>query len=450
MIKKIASLLIIVLSLLSFAPPQYAFTTDFDTCRVVEEFPDKITDITPHNSGYFVVGSEGGLSGVKYVHILISRTQGSVGQFIDESLPPPTHKRWDVIDGNIKITVKDLDTLGGHIHRKGKDERLYITLVDHIKDDHYYCATTLDILHVDRGGECNPIAGNPPGQLTPDNEIILKVPDIPSRYSDSTKLGVWISRDAFGVDAVENSKRGPSVAEVKDGYNMRVKLTPRKDLYYFQVNDRYEPDFNPLSFDPNVDFLCKGPFRVDQEGGGNVGLSECKIPTCPPSTRPVAGSCRDVADPKVIFAPITESVTCRDPYICPTDGSSTCQLKDADLFRDSFNAGTPYSFDPCPDNADESKNCKSVKTGLPGLTLGTSAQGIGKGLLGILITVGGAVAFIIIIITGYRLMTSGGDPEKIKAAREQLTSAIVGLLFIIFSISILSFLGVDVLGIFGP
>jgi hypothetical protein len=110
-------------------------------------------------------------------------------------------------------------------------------------------------------------------------------------------------------------------------------------------------------------------------------------------------------------------------------------------------SSSPYNFNPCSAGWTSSGNCDKVLTGL-GITFETSAQGIGKGLLGLLITIGGAIAFILIIITGYRLMTSQGDPEKIKAAREQLTSAIVGLIFIIFSIAILSFLGVDVLGIF--
>jgi hypothetical protein len=42
-------------------------------------------------------------------------------------------------------------------------------------------------------------------------------------------------------------------------------------------------------------------------------------------------------------------------------------------------------------------------------------------------------------------MTSQGNPEKVQAAREQLTSAIVGLLFIIFSLAILTIIGVDIL-----
>ncbi len=46
-------------------------------------------------------------------------------------------------------------------------------------------------------------------------------------------------------------------------------------------------------------------------------------------------------------------------------------------------------------------------------------------------------------------MASSGNPEKVQAAREQLTSAVVGLLFIIFSITILQVIGVDILHIPG-
>jgi hypothetical protein len=46
-------------------------------------------------------------------------------------------------------------------------------------------------------------------------------------------------------------------------------------------------------------------------------------------------------------------------------------------------------------------------------------------------------------------MISQGNPEKIQAAREQLTAAIVGLLFIIFSLVIIQVLGYDILHIPG-
>lgn len=46
-------------------------------------------------------------------------------------------------------------------------------------------------------------------------------------------------------------------------------------------------------------------------------------------------------------------------------------------------------------------------------------------------------------------MTSQGDHEKVKEAREILTSAIIGLLFLIFSLVILEVIGVDLLHIPG-
>ena len=70
-------------------------------------------------------------------------------------------------------------------------------------------------------------------------------------------------------------------------------------------------------------------------------------------------------------------------------------------------------------------------------------------LFAILLSLSGGVALILIIISGYRLMTSQGNPEKVQQAREQLTSAIIGLLFIIFSLAILQIIGVDILRIPG-
>jgi Mn2+/Fe2+ NRAMP family transporter len=69
--------------------------------------------------------------------------------------------------------------------------------------------------------------------------------------------------------------------------------------------------------------------------------------------------------------------------------------------------------------------------------------------MGLMLAVAGAILLFVIIITGYRLMASQGDPEKIKAAREQLTGAIAGIVFIVFSIAILAFIGVNVLHIPG-
>jgi len=59
------------------------------------------------------------------------------------------------------------------------------------------------------------------------------------------------------------------------------------------------------------------------------------------------------------------------------------------------------------------------------------------------------VAIFLIFLSAYRLLFSQGNPEQVQKAREQLTAAIVGLLFIIFAFVILEFIGLDLLGLPG-
>jgi uncharacterized membrane protein YqhA len=69
--------------------------------------------------------------------------------------------------------------------------------------------------------------------------------------------------------------------------------------------------------------------------------------------------------------------------------------------------------------------------------------------MAIALSLAGIITVVLIIFSGYRLMISQGNPETIKEAREQLTAAIVGLLFLIFSLVILQIIGVNILGIPG-
>ncbi len=58
------------------------------------------------------------------------------------------------------------------------------------------------------------------------------------------------------------------------------------------------------------------------------------------------------------------------------------------------------------------------------------------------------VGFLMIILAGYRYMTSKGDPNQVKSAKDLATAAVYGLLMIIFSIFILRIIGVNILGLF--
>lgn len=63
--------------------------------------------------------------------------------------------------------------------------------------------------------------------------------------------------------------------------------------------------------------------------------------------------------------------------------------------------------------------------------------------------IAGGIAFLLIIVGGFQIVMSAGNPEKLNAGKELVASAIVGLLFIIFSIFLLRMIGVDILGIPG-
>ncbi len=62
---------------------------------------------------------------------------------------------------------------------------------------------------------------------------------------------------------------------------------------------------------------------------------------------------------------------------------------------------------------------------------------------------GGGFALIIILASGFVLSVSQGEPKRIEDAKQWLTSALVGMLFIIFSVTLLHFIGYSIFKIPG-
>ncbi|HSW88077.1 MAG TPA: hypothetical protein VLG12_02850 [Candidatus Saccharimonadales bacterium] len=110
------------------------------------------------------------------------------------------------------------------------------------------------------------------------------------------------------------------------------------------------------------------------------------------------------------------------------------------------NAGAVVSTAPPPPPCASTitkDGCSSVNTAF-GVWNTEPAQFV-QSLFSILLSISGGIAILIIIIAGYTMITSQGDPEKVQGAREQITAAIIGLLFLIFSVVILEIIGVDIL-----
>ncbi len=112
------------------------------------------------------------------------------------------------------------------------------------------------------------------------------------------------------------------------------------------------------------------------------------------------------------------------------------------------NTQFPVVPPPCTDSfTSKSANCPKVKTAI--IDIDTTPSGFVKSIFGIVLGLSGGIALLLIIYSGYQLMASQGNPEKLEAARQQLISAIIGLVFIIFSLVILQIIGVDILKIPG-
>lgn len=106
---------------------------------------------------------------------------------------------------------------------------------------------------------------------------------------------------------------------------------------------------------------------------------------------------------------------------------------------------TPTPPNPCPL---EKGLCTKIDTAVGTIDV-SGPGGFIQTAFGVLLSISGAVAILLIIFSGYRIMTAQGDSEKLKGAQEMLTSAIIGLLFMIFSVTILRIIGIDILHIPG-
>ena len=87
---------------------------------------------------------------------------------------------------------------------------------------------------------------------------------------------------------------------------------------------------------------------------------------------------------------------------------------------------------------------KSVNTAIGCIPIGDTNVFIGF-ILRWAIGVGGGIAFLLIIVAGFQIMTSTGNPERVQAGKELMTSAVAGLIMLIFSVFILRIIGVDIL-----
>lgn len=112
----------------------------------------------------------------------------------------------------------------------------------------------------------------------------------------------------------------------------------------------------------------------------------------------------------------------------------------------------------CTDQQIAQGKCSSAagqqRLGCPGIItaigcVDTSPTGFIKNLLTFIIGISGGLAFLMMLLGAFQMLTSAGNPDTLNAGRERLTSAAIGLLFVIFSMLLLQIIGFGILNLPG-
>lgn len=99
------------------------------------------------------------------------------------------------------------------------------------------------------------------------------------------------------------------------------------------------------------------------------------------------------------------------------------------------------AFSACDDYPDEI--CVSTPFG----QIRANPGGFASQIIALGIGIGSGVAFLLIIFGTYVVQTSQGNPDGINHGKEIITSAIIGLVFIVLSVTIMQIIGFDLLGL---
>jgi hypothetical protein len=111
------------------------------------------------------------------------------------------------------------------------------------------------------------------------------------------------------------------------------------------------------------------------------------------------------------------------------------------------NKNSPCNYIGDPDQKKLCSSCAGVWTAIGCVT--TDPENLLGTILRVALGLAGGIAFLLILFGGLQIMTSAGNPEQLNAGRELISSAVIGLILILFSIFLLQFIGVNIIGIPG-
>ncbi len=105
--------------------------------------------------------------------------------------------------------------------------------------------------------------------------------------------------------------------------------------------------------------------------------------------------------------------------------------------------------DPCPTSTAEElqKNFTGVKTAIGCISSDptTLVNQLIKWVLGF----AGGISLLVMIMGAVEMVTSAGNPDRLHGGQERFIAAIIGLIFVVFSVTLMQIIGIDILSIPG-
>ncbi len=181
---------------------------------------------------------------------------------------------------------------------------------------------------------------------------------------------------------------------------------------------------------------------------GATCASECKSPKiCENDTKNFARCC-------VEQSTCTSGSVRADEAACQSNCTGTCVADRSGVKRccTSSTPPTDGGDETCPGGINilgiclggSQSGCVEIS---PFGCIPTDIPGLAKTILGIGYGIGTLLAILFLIIGGYGVVTSTGDPEKLEKAKAQITAAVEGLVFLLLSVLILRIIGIDIIGL---
>ena len=139
--------------------------------------------------------------------------------------------------------------------------------------------------------------------------------------------------------------------------------------------------------------------------------------------------------------------SCHTDYVPPNDACKG--LSSIPFLCKSANTCIPSSSTSNQLTCIASDGTDGINTALGCLSTDARYGGFVGDILRLSVALGGGIALLIIIYGIFTITTSAGIPDKIKAGQDLITSAVTGLIFIVFSLVLLNIIGVQLLAIPG-